>query len=155
MAVAGVVAETVGAGEVEVYESGVGSVNLPLVNGPADWRTTRSTHPHFLRLMTDLVSHVSDAGVRYILPFSDRTKAEMVSRLKELGLEELARRSVSCILHPLKRPSGRQCGHCTACVYRRQAMLAAGIREGRDAYDVDLFSPPEPRCAQLARRRLV
>jgi 7-cyano-7-deazaguanine synthase in queuosine biosynthesis len=142
MAVAGAVAGVYGAGEVEVYESGVGSVNLPLVGGPADHRTTRSSHPHFLGLMSALVGRVNEADVRYVLPFADRTKAEMVGRLRELGLEELASRSVSCTLHPLRRGGGRQCGYCAACVYRRQAMQVAGIPEDRNAYDVDLFTPP-------------
>lgn len=142
MSVAGLVADSVGSGEVEVYESGVGSINLPLVDGPANYRTTRSTHPYFLRLMSDLISHVSGNRVEFFLPFSDHTKGEMVRRVKELGLEDLARCSVSCTLHPIRR-GGRQCGYCPACVYRRQAMLVAGIEEERDAYVVDLFSPWE------------
>jgi 7-cyano-7-deazaguanine synthase in queuosine biosynthesis len=141
MAVAGMVAYSVASPEVEIFESGVGSVNLPLVSGPADYRTTRSTHPHYLRLISELISHVNEAAVRFVLPFADLTKAEMVKRVRDLGLEELARMSVSCILHPLQRPNRRQCGYCTACVYRRQAMIAGGIDEGPDAYEVDLFSP--------------
>jgi 7-cyano-7-deazaguanine synthase in queuosine biosynthesis len=145
MTVAGLVADSLAVPAVEVFESGVGSVNLPLDSGPANFRTTRSTHPHFLRLVSALVSHVNDARVEYVLPFADRTKAEMVTRLRELDLEELARESVSCILHPLRRQGWQQCGHCPACVYRRQALITAGISEPNDAYAVDLFSPPDPR----------
>lgn len=141
MSVAGMVADSVGAREVEILESGVGSVNLPLMSGPYDYRTTRSTHPHSLRLISDLVSHVNGASVHFILPFAHLTKAEVVRRAKELGLEELACKSISCILHPLRRPRGRQCGHCPACVYRRQAMISAGIDEGWEAYEVDIFAP--------------
>lgn len=141
MTVAGLVADTFSAPEVEVFESGVGSVNLPLVGGPADYRTTRSTHPHFLRLVSSLLSHVNDAKVEYVLPFADRTKSEMAARLRDLGLEELARKSVSCILHPLRREGWQQCGHCPACVYRRQALITAGISEP-NAYAIDLFAPP-------------
>lgn len=144
MAVAGLVADSLTAPVVEVFESGVGSINLPLVSGPADFRTTRSTHPHFLRLISALVSHVNDSAIEYVLPFADRTKAEMAGRLRELGLEELARKSVSCILHPLLRKGWQQCGHCPACVYRRQALIIAGIEEAKDAYAVDLFTPAEP-----------
>jgi len=141
MSVAGLVADTVSTAEVEVFESGIGSVNLPLVNGLADYRTTRSTHPRYLRLISELVSHVNDSAARFVLPFARLTKAEMVKRVKDLGLEELARKSVSCILHPLRRKGSRQCGYCPACVYRRQAMLTAGIAEDRNTYNVDLFSP--------------
>jgi len=144
MTVAGIVANSLTAPEVEVFESGVGSINYPLVAGPADYRTTRSTHPHFLRLLSALVSHVNGAAVKYVLPFADKTKAEMVSMLKPLGLEELARKSVSCITHPLLRKGWQQCGVCPACVFRRQAMLTAGISENKSAYAIDLFAETDP-----------
>jgi 7-cyano-7-deazaguanine synthase in queuosine biosynthesis len=144
MSVAGLVANSFSAPEVEVFESGVGSINLPLVGGPADYHTTRSTHPNFLRLISALVSHVNGATVRYVLPFADKTKAEMVCLIKAMGLEELARKSVSCILHPLKRKGWRQCGRCAACIFRRQAMLTAGIAEDKNAYATDLFTETSP-----------
>jgi 7-cyano-7-deazaguanine synthase in queuosine biosynthesis len=142
--VAGLVANSFGAPQVEVFESGVGSINLPLVFGPTDYCTTRSTHPHFLRLISELVSHVNDAPVRYVLPFAGQTKADMAAKLRDLGLEELARKSISCILHPLRRNGWQQCGHCPACVFRRQAMITAGIAEAKDAYAVDLFADSDP-----------
>jgi 7-cyano-7-deazaguanine synthase in queuosine biosynthesis len=144
MSVAGLVAHSYAAPQVEVFESGVGSINLPLVSGPADHRTTRSTHPHFLRLISALVSHVNDTPVRYVLPFVGNTKAGMAAKLRDLGLEELARRTISCILHPLRRNGWQQCGHCAACVFRRQAMITAAIAEAKDAYAVDLFAYPDP-----------
>ena len=142
MVVAGLVAAVEGISEVEVYESGVGAVNLPLTGGASDSRTTRSTHPNSLRLLSELLGHVNGTDVRFVLPFVAHTKAEMVGQLKRLGLRELARSSVSCVMHPLRRRGSRQCGHCAACVFRRQAMLTAGIAEDGDAYDVDLFSSP-------------
>lgn len=143
MCVAGLVANSLAATKVEVFESGVGSINFPLVSGPADYRTTRSTHPHFLRLISALVAHINDAPVEYVLPFSGQTKAEMAARLRDLGLEELARKSISCIVHPLRRNGWQQCGHCPACVFRRQAMITAGIVEAKGSYAVDLFAGPE------------
>ena len=140
MTVAGLVANSFNAPEVEIFESGVGSINLPLVGGPADYRTTRSTHPTFLRHLSALISHVNDASLKYILPFAPKTKAEMAGVLKTLNLQELARRSVSCIMHPFKRNGWQQCGHCPACVFRRQAMLTAGIDEDKAAYSTDLFA---------------
>jgi 7-cyano-7-deazaguanine synthase in queuosine biosynthesis len=152
LVVAGLVADSLSAKVVEVFESGVGSVNLPLVGGPADFRTTRSTHPQFLRLISELLGHVNEATVQYILPFADRTKAEMTARLRELGMEELARKSISCILHPLSRRGWQQCGYCPACVYRRQALISAGIEEAHDAYAVDLFAAPDPHHAIPAKQ---
>lgn len=144
MTVAGLVANSFTATEVEVFESGIGSINLPLVPGPADYRTTRSTHPTFLRLLSALVSEVNGAAIKYVLPFADKTKAEMVEMVKELELDELACRSVSCIIHPLRRRGWQQCGQCPACVFRRQAMLTAGIPEDKNTYGTDLFTEADP-----------
>lgn len=152
MSVAGLVADFYATPRVEVFESGVGSINFPLVPGPADYRTTRSTHPHFLRLISRLVSHVNGAPVEYVLPFASQTKAEMVTGLRDLGLEKLARDSVSCILHPLRRKGWQQCGHCPACVFRRQAMITAGIAEAEGAYAIDLFATPESGKTVPAKR---
>lgn len=144
MTVAGLVANSFCTPEVEVYESGVGAINLPLVVGPADYRTTRSTHPRFLQLLSALVSHVNDASVKYVLPFVVNTKAEMAETIMAMGLEELAKSSVSCILHPLKRKGARQCGVCPACIFRRHAMFKAGIVEEATAYGTDLFCESDP-----------
>ncbi len=140
LAVAGLAAYLEGVDAVEVYESGVGAVNLPLVSGCPAWQTTRSTHPEFLRRIGELVSQVNDANVCYRLPFVNRTKAEMARHLAGLGLAELALKSVSCITHPLRRGhTQRQCGHCPACVFRRQALWHAGIREPEGFYLTDVF----------------
>ena len=138
--VAGFVADSVCANEVEIYESGVGSVNVPIMSGPADYHTTRSAHPHFLLLISDLISHVNEAETKFVLPFADKTKGEMVRRLRELGLEEFARKSFSCTRHPLRRKGWQQCGHCPSCVFRRHAMFVAEIAEEPGAYAVDLFT---------------
>jgi hypothetical protein len=140
LSVAGLVAHLEAVDVVEVFESGVGAVNLPLMSGGSGWRTTRSTHPEFLCLMGDLVSHVNGADLRYRLPFLERTKGEMAGTLARMGLADLALKSVSCITHPLRRGVGqRQCGHCPACVFRRQALWHAGIREPDDFYQIDVF----------------
>jgi 7-cyano-7-deazaguanine synthase in queuosine biosynthesis len=152
LSVAGLVASLEAVDAVEVYESGVGAVNLPLVSGGPAWRTTRSTHPEFLRRMGELVSHVNDSDVRYRLPFLHRTKGEMAGNLARLGLAELALNSVSCITHPLRRGhTQRQCGYCPACVFRRQALWHAGIREPTDFYLTDVFGgqPTERQLAAL------
>ena len=156
LSVAGLVAHLEAVDVVEVYESGVGAVNLPLVSGGPGWRTTRSTHPEFLRRMGELVSHVNGSAVRYRLPFLDRTKGEMASQLVRLGLADLALKSVSCITHPLRRGHmQRQCGHCPACVFRRQALWQAGIREPEEFYLTDVFGgqPTEQQSRALTAFR--
>jgi hypothetical protein len=65
--------------DIEVFENGVGAINLPLMTGMlAGGMATRGAHPTFLRLMGQLASSVAEQPVRYILPFAARTKAEML-----------------------------------------------------------------------------
>jgi 7-cyano-7-deazaguanine synthase in queuosine biosynthesis len=153
-AIAGIAAWVEGADEVQLYESGVGAVNLPLSPGLLGWRTTRSTHPRFLRLMSALISRVADREINFTLPFVDRTKAELVSELVKHDLADLATITVSCIMHPLRRGNRRQCGQCPACVYRRHALLAAGLQEpATQIYHTDLF-PSAVKDLSVAREHL-
>jgi hypothetical protein len=138
-ALAGIVAAVEGDCRVEVYESGIGAVNLPLTSGMTGWRTSRSTHPHFLRLMEKLVSSVAQQPIKFELPFIDQTKASMVAVLAQDGLAELALTTISCILHPLRRGNSKQCGVCPACIFRRHALQVARISEPPQAYQHDLF----------------
>jgi len=141
-ALAGTVACAEGASEVEVYENGVGAINLPLMHGMATGpRTTKSSHPRFLRLMGELVSRVADHPIDYLLPHRDRTKAEIVRTLAEDGLADVATSTVSCVHYPV-RGRAKQCGYCPACIGRRQAMIGAGISELDSPYECDLFGAP-------------
>lgn len=128
---------------IEVYESGVGAMNIPLAQGMATGaRTTKSTHPRFLRLMSNIISRVAERRIDYVLPHKDKTKAEIVRTLAEDGLNDLANSTVSCVHYPV-RDSAKQCGYCPACIGRRQAMIGAGISEPNGTYAHDLFGPPE------------
>ena len=126
--------------EVEVYESGIGAVNLPLMSGMVGSRTTRSSHPEFLRMMSKFVSVVASKNVKFVLPFLNLTKGQVVKQLAENGLGTLAKQTVSCVHFPLRVKTGKQCGICPACIFRRQAMLTAGIEENAATYKCDLFT---------------
>jgi 7-cyano-7-deazaguanine synthase in queuosine biosynthesis len=129
--------------EVEVYESGVGAINLPLMAGMTGSRTTRSTHPEFLRRMSELVSTAASRTITFSLPFWENTKGQIVRNLANAGLHDLAKLTVSCVSYPLRDKKSKQCGICPACIFRRQAMLTAGITEAENTYKYDLFSATE------------
>ena len=125
---------------IEVYENGIGAINLPLLRGMATCsRTTRSSHPRFLELMSQIATYVANRSVQFKLPHLDRTKGELVRTLAADGLADVAASTVSCVHYPV-RDRANQCGHCAACVGRRQAMLVAGIHEPPGTYSVDLFA---------------
>ena len=125
---------------VEVFESGIGAINLPLMAGMVGSKATRGSHPHFLRLMSRLASLTAEREVSFCLPFAARTKGEVVGQLARAGLEGLACSTVSCVHYPLHEQPYKQCGVCPACIFRRQAMMVAGIEEPQGTYKYDLFS---------------
>ena len=141
-AVGGVVAAMSEVAAVEVFESGIGAINLPLLAGMVGSRATRGSHPCFFRLMSKLVSLAAGREIAFQLPFLEKTKGEVVTQLKALGLEDLARSTVSCVHYPLRERPHKQCGVCPACILRRQAMAVAGIEEP-GVYKYDLLGPVE------------
>lgn len=142
-ALGGVAAAELGANEVEVYENGVGVVNLPPMTGmQLGGRATRSAHPEFFRRMEALLQEVIGRPITFSLPFRNRTKAEMVATLSgDHKLEEAARQSASCIHYPRRvKGNAKHCGLCPGCIGRRQAMISAGIDETCDRYEIDFLS---------------
>jgi hypothetical protein len=140
--VGGVVATAMGASTIEVYESGVGAINMPLMAGMVGSKATKGCHPWFLCLMSGLMTLIAGREISFVLPFLEKTKAEVVGTLAEEGLDELARSTVSCVHYPLRERAHKQCGICLACIFRRQALTLAGIEEPGDSYKYDIFGTP-------------
>ncbi|MCI0533916.1 MAG: 7-cyano-7-deazaguanine synthase [Verrucomicrobiales bacterium] len=126
---------------IEMLESGVGAINLPLMAGSIGSRTTRSSHPEFLRLMSRLANLAGDREIEFRLPFYEQTKGQVVKHLVDLNLQKLASMTASCVGFPLRDSHAKQCGICPACLFRRQAMKVAGIPEPDHAYKYDIFNP--------------
>lgn len=124
---------------VEVFESGIGAINLPLMAGMLGSQATRSCHPAFFRRMSHLCALVAGREIKFRLPFLDLTKGQMARRLAELGLSDLACATVSCVHYPLRESPHKQCGVCPACLIRRLAMFVARIQEQPGNYKHDLF----------------
>jgi len=138
-----VVAAVAGVPHVEVFESGIGAINIPLMAGMTGSKSTRNCHPEFLRRMSRLASIVTEHEITFRLPFLDQTKGEMVRAVNEAGLADLARETISCAHYPLGHRRYQQCGVCSSCIFRRQAMLVGGIEEPEGSYSFDLFGTAE------------
>jgi 7-cyano-7-deazaguanine synthase in queuosine biosynthesis len=138
---------------VEVFESGVGAINLPLMAGMVGSKATRSAHPEFLRRMSKLTSLVADSEIVFSLPFEDRTKGEIANVLTKPELRQLACMSASCVHFPIRHKDHKQCGLCPACIFRRAALYSAGIQEPDDTYSYDFLGAAE-RINALPEKRL-
>lgn len=146
-----IAAITTGQQVVELFESGIGAINLPLMSGLVGAKTTRSSHPEFLRLMSRIASLVADHEIEFRLPFFDHTKGEIVKKLSGLNLHDLANMTASCVGFPLRHSKAKQCGVCPACLFRRQAMHVAGITEANDSYKHDIFDPSQDKPIPVDR----
>jgi hypothetical protein len=94
--------------------------------------------------MSEVASLVFDQPFQVRLPFVYQSKAEVVRRLNNDGLARIALDTVSCVHYPQRHVAGmghRQCGVCPACLFRRVALIAAGIEEPAGVYQTDLLDP--------------
>ena len=142
---AAIVAKAYRLNRIEVFENGVGAINLPLMTGMlGTGLATRGAHPTFLQMMSDFCSKIGDRPIQFVLPFMKQTKAEMLSPLTNTSmLPEWLQKSRSCV-HTARRLTGvRHCGVCPGCVERRQAFLAASVRENLDDYEFDILNYPK------------
>lgn len=145
-----------GARELRIYENGVGAINLPLTPAQIGVQATRSTHPLFLRMLTELLRLIFDCEFEITLPFSFSTKGEMCGNLNRSPWGLLATKTVSCDGFPSRRLGGEHCGTCTSCILRRLSLFAGGFEEGQvsDLYRSDVVHGssgiPEEQLRPLA-----
>ena len=127
--------------EVVIPENGLIAINPPLQKSRLGTLSTRTAHPLYL---SQLLTFVQKAGVysgKIKNPFMYLSKTDMLENL-DAALHPLLARSVSCAhagdLRWDGKPGHRHCGRCVPCIYRRAAMIPAGL-DGDDRYIDDVF----------------
>jgi len=114
---------------VYIPENGFIGINVPLTRARSGSYSTRTTHPHFLHLLREVVASVGVSNP-ILNPFRLKTKGELLQETRNpVLLKRLAPLSLSCS-HPeaaryVRRPQGN-CGYCFPCLIRRASMAAAG-----------------------------
>lgn len=134
-----------------VPENGMISLNIALTPLRLGAYSTRTTHPHVLKLMQKLVNEL-DLRMEIFNPYQLKTKGEM---LKETGAANFIAESdtMSC-----SRPATRNahvegkglkhCGRCVPCIIRRAALKRAGILDAQSSlpterqYRIDIINQP-------------
>ena len=129
------------------YENGIGALNLPITEAQLGSQNARSAHPVVLAELAEFVELALGRHFRMRLPFLFWTKAELCAGIRAAGLCDLIPVTVSCDGFPRRVKGKPQCGRCTSCLLRRQALGAAGLSafDPADAYafDVDATSREE------------
>lgn len=117
-----------------IPENGLIAINPPLTNRRIGALSTRTTHPHYLSLIQNVLDLVG-LPVQLHNPFAKKTKGEMIQKCLEPELlKVIAGRTVSC--GKWKR-SGQQCGKCVPCLIRRASFHSAGWK-----VDPTHYKPP-------------
>jgi 7-cyano-7-deazaguanine synthase in queuosine biosynthesis len=139
LSLAGAIASTAGVNEIYMPENGLIALNAPLQRSRMGTLSTRTAHPLFLCNYADLLSQLGIFTGALRNPFIYQSKTDMLRGLP-LDVIPLVSRSVSC-----SRPSRyqnlhvRHCGYCVPCIYRRAAMMEAGLDKGINEYAFDAF----------------
>jgi hypothetical protein len=107
-----------------VPENGFISYNVPLTPLRIGSLSTRTTHPHFLRLIQDVWDQAG-LNVRIFNPYQHHTKGEMLQQcLNQVLLSQYVSSSTSC--SRFGRYNYQHCGRCVPCLVRRAAFKAWG-----------------------------
>jgi 7-cyano-7-deazaguanine synthase in queuosine biosynthesis len=122
-----------------IPENGFIGINVPLTGARSGSLSTRTTHPHFMRVLGECAQQLGITN-SIVNPFRLMTKGEVLASCHDRAtLTALANRTLSCA-HPeapryAKRKQGN-CGYCFPCLIRRGSMHHVGLDTPADyAFD--------------------
>ena len=118
-----------GQGVLCVYENGIGAINLPYRASAVGLDHSRSVHPLTLLMVSDVVSELLGEEFRVHNPFLLWTKAEMCKALADDGRSDLPSLTMSCDSPHRQSEQPIQCGYCSSCILRKQALAASQIED--------------------------
>lgn len=137
-----VIASIVGAGRMNFFENGVVSQNLPISPQVIGTMATRTTHPLTLQLFEELFGHIRGQPFLVRNRFEWLTKADIVSRIRDLGAGDLIADTVTCNQVLERSATKTHCGACTQCLDRRFGILAAGMGDAdpEEIYEIPVLA---------------
>lgn len=133
-------AYVLGRRRLDLHENGIGALNLPFRDSSVGLDHVRSAHPLTLQLVSSYVEAVLGEPFRIENPGLLKTKAQMCAGLEQDGRADLAALTESCDSY--HRDGVGQCGYCSSCLLRRQALLASGLAD-HTPYVITAGDPPQ------------
>ncbi|MDY0258590.1 MAG: 7-cyano-7-deazaguanine synthase [Desulfovibrio sp.] len=134
-----VVAEILGVREVNFYENGIVSLNLPLTDEVLRSRATRTTHPLALKLFQEFFNLCCQEPISFQNPYIFFTKKEVVGITLESKAKDLIHLSSSCTRTIMASSVQKHCGVCSQCIDRRIAVLSHKSIDTSFDYVTDVF----------------
>jgi 7-cyano-7-deazaguanine synthase in queuosine biosynthesis len=123
------VADGLGAERLLVPENGFISLNVPLTASRLGSFSTRTTHPHLIQLLQELLSQLG-IGVAIDLPYRFRTKGELIRNCANRAAVVAGLAATMSCAHPSAarfsalRDPNRHCGRCVPCLIRRAGITS-------------------------------
>lgn len=122
-----------------VYENGIGAINLPFTRAEVGLDHSLSVHPVSLIRMGEFVSRLFGSPFTFQNPFLFQTKAQMCAPLTtSSAFEQLVLSTFTCDRYLRDRP--QQCGRCSSCLLRRQAIAVLNVEEDPTPYSMTTAS---------------
>lgn len=135
-----------------LFENGIGAINLPMVDFQIGTDNTRSVNPSTLTKISKLISLITEKSFEVNNLAQWLTKAQLCQALLESPLKNTIKRTVSCDGGFSRRVKWKtHCGYCTSCLLRRQALCEAGLLTKDATYEFDIF---QNRSIQEKKRLL-
>ena len=147
-----VTAQNAGINVLEIYENGIGAINLPYDKSQVGTMNSRGVNPLSLLRMERFIQMLTkrDFQIRNLYLFE--TKGEMCQHEAVRGLADAFSLTFSCDGFPVREAHKPQCGVCTSCLLRRLSLETADLTsfDNGEHYLTDLVSPiANPSFAQL------
>lgn len=122
-----------------LFENGITSFNLPETQDMMNSRSSRTTHPKTLGLMSELLTIINEKPYEIKNSYYNKTKTDVVNVLKKYHQLNLMDISVSCSATRDHRSDNTHCGICSQCIDRRIAAYSAEIErhDENGLYDFD------------------
>ena len=137
--------------ELIIPENGLISLNIPLAYTRTGTSSTRTTHPHYMKMLQELIAELG-LQVKIKNPFQFKTKGEMILECKDRDfLQEILDKTMSCSHPDVGRHQGMKttmhCGYCLPCTIRRAAILKGKLHDTSTYFDSRYKKLPVARQA--------
>jgi 7-cyano-7-deazaguanine synthase in queuosine biosynthesis len=145
------------ASRIWIGESGLGCIGPSFVPFGIE-QPVRGSHPSFVGKLQDFLMLLWGTRPPFEFPHLWLTKGEAVRQLSASGNLVDWDRTHSCsrnIRRQHPTTAATHCGLCSGCLFRRQSLLAAGLREASSVYYTDVLRDADlPSDVQRADREV-
>lgn len=128
MLIGSVCAYLEGSRVLQVYENGIGAINLRFRESGVGLNHARSVHPMSLMVIAEWLSKVFDEPFRLDNPYLFLTKAQMCQIISDAGDLMVAFQTETCD-RKHRKSDAQQCGRCSSCILRRHAFAVIGVQD--------------------------